>query len=92
MSRCTGHCCKNFCIPLEVLTDPNKNASDGDFIREMLILKEESEVEGKWWATCKHFDGHDCTVYDQRPSMCREYPYGKKCTFDGCTSDELGED
>lgn len=36
---------------------------------------------------CKHFDeeSHDCRIYDRRPQMCREYPYGNPCDFDGCT-------
>lgn len=35
--------------------------------------------------TCKYFDGHNCTAYEERPAMCRDYPYGKQCTFEGCT-------
>jgi Fe-S-cluster containining protein len=32
---------------------------------------------GRRLMTCRHWDRETrlCTVYDQRPSMCREYPY-----------------
>ncbi len=37
--------------------------------------------------TCKHFDteGRNCTIYDDRPSMCREYPYEHRCKYEACT-------
>lgn len=43
--------------------------------------------------TCAHFNpenGH-CGIYEMRPTMCREYPYGKQCEYDGCTHDEARE-
>lgn len=35
--------------------------------------------------TCKHWDEDTrlCTAYDERPKMCQEYPYTKKCEH-GC--------
>jgi len=38
---------------------------------------------------CAHIrpDG-DCAIYESRPQMCRDYPYGRRCTFAGCTWDE----
>jgi Fe-S-cluster containining protein len=35
---------------------------------------------------CKHFDPRTrlCTIYDIRPSMCRNYPNGRVCHFKGC--------
>lgn len=40
-----------------------------------------------WLFRCKHFDeeSHDCRIYDRRPKMCRDYPYGEPCDFEGCT-------
>ena len=37
--------------------------------------------------TCKHYDAatHNCTIYDIRPAMCREYPYGHGCNYAACT-------
>lgn len=28
--------------------------------------------------TCRFFDGRNCGAYENRPSMCRDYPYGNK--------------
>lgn len=35
--------------------------------------------------TCRHWDEQTrlCTVYDQRPMICRDYPYGQPCSH-GC--------
>jgi Fe-S-cluster containining protein len=37
--------------------------------------------------TCKHFDKkkRECTIYEFRPMMCRDYPYGKGCNYAACT-------
>jgi Fe-S-cluster containining protein len=37
--------------------------------------------------TCKHFDpkSGNCGIYDIRPAMCRNYPYGSSCNYSGCT-------
>lgn len=39
---------------------------------------------------CVHLqeDGN-CGIYEIRPTMCRDYPYDKGCTFDGCTWDKV---
>lgn len=39
--------------------------------------------------TCKHHDQKtgNCTIYDIRPSMCKLYPYGRKCYYKGCTNE-----
>jgi Fe-S-cluster containining protein len=36
-----------------------------------------SESEGHVY-TCRHFDDETrlCTIYERRPEMCRDYPYG----------------
>jgi Fe-S-cluster containining protein len=41
--------------------------------------------KGRAFFTCKHWDEDTrlCTAYDKRPSMCRDYPYGKVCDH-GC--------
>jgi Fe-S-cluster containining protein len=37
--------------------------------------------------TCRHFDDRTrlCTIYEERPEMCRDYPYGRNggCEY-GC--------
>lgn len=37
--------------------------------------------------TCRHLDAAtgDCTDYDNRPRLCREYPYGVDCEKRDCT-------
>jgi Fe-S-cluster containining protein len=44
----------------------------------------EPESEGHLY-TCRHFDDATrlCTIYDDRPEMCRDYPYATGCEF-GC--------
>jgi Fe-S-cluster containining protein len=36
---------------------------------------------GGWVFTCKHFDlvNRDCGIYETRPGMCRDFPYGSRC-------------
>jgi Fe-S-cluster containining protein len=35
--------------------------------------------------TCRHWDEETglCGAYDQRPAMCRDFPYGRPCVY-GC--------
>lgn len=40
---------------------------------------------GNYYA-CKHLEKNgDCGIYAMRPRMCRDYPYGKACSFKACT-------
>lgn len=41
--------------------------------------------------TCRHWDEETmlCTTYEERPLMCRDYPYGRKCQHD-CDCGETG--
>lgn len=43
--------------------------------------------DGKQVFSCKHHDPVTklCTIYEIRPSMCRNYPNNKKCPHNGCT-------
>lgn len=36
--------------------------------------------------TCKHFDKKtaSCTIYENRPLMCRRFPNGDACPYPGC--------
>ncbi len=27
----------------------------------------------------------DCSIYEQRPRVCRNYPHGRACRYPGCT-------
>ncbi len=37
--------------------------------------------------TCRNFDERSgqCTSYETRPGMCRDFPYTHRCPFRGCT-------
>ncbi len=35
--------------------------------------------------TCRYFDGVNCTIYENRPPMCRSYPSSGRCDYAGCT-------
>lgn len=40
--------------------------------------------------TCKHHDTKtgNCGIYERRPAMCRDYPYGRSCHYTACTWDD----
>lgn len=46
-------------------------------------------MDHTWYYTCVHFDDRtgNCGIYDRRPRMCRDYPYGTTCQYNGCTMD-----
>src|SRR3954467_12700015 len=43
----------------------------------------------KNWYTCKNYikETHSCGIYETRPNMCKEYPYGSPCQYKTCTWD-----
>ena len=48
-------------------------------------------TEQHYW-TCSNHDRAtgNCAIYDTRPRMCKEYPYGRPCGYIDCTQkDEL---
>lgn len=69
--------------------------NDIHIIWPMLIYLGQSDVSpngGKLafpqhFYTCKHLDKDtgDCTIYEHRPRMCSEYPYGSRCKYEDCT-------
>ena len=42
---------------------------------------------GRYQYSCKHFDSvaGNCTNYEGRPTMCRNYPYESVCQYAKCT-------
>lgn len=113
MSRCTGHCCRRFTLPLspKELADNLEAFKDGEVrdrnehnivqdietIAEMVVplgmsadtpsgFKLDKPVH---WYGCKHQAANgDCLIYERRPALCRDYPYGQPCTYAGCTWNE----
>jgi Fe-S-cluster containining protein len=42
--------------------------------------------------SCVHLgESGDCEIYDRRPGMCRNYPYGGKCEVRGCQWDAVAD-
>lgn len=61
---------------------------DGATIAAMVVpIGPGIEGTGLFEYTCKHYDADsgNCTAYDSRPQMCREYPYGRPCPWADCT-------
>lgn len=91
LGRCSGHCCRNFPIGWmtpEELADKDRMARvvDGLFISDMIIPLGKDE-KGQHRYTCRHHNTEtgDCMAYDNRPEMCRDYPYGQPCEHAECT-------
>jgi len=92
MDRCTGHCCREFPLPVtpeELAAD--KSAPKGTdrrfWSRNAIFLRFSS---GKYYYTCKKYDQRtgNCKAYKTRPRTCSGYPEysdGTKCSNAGCT-------
>lgn len=77
----------------------NGPVEDGDQLVDMLIPLTQDEAVARRdrlggpdgtladrdWFTCRHWDETTrlCTIYPQRPHMCRDYPYEAECEH-GC--------
>lgn len=59
---------------------------DAAFVVDMVIPVRRDE-HGLWRYRCRHLVGNDCSVYERRPHLCRDFPYGRRCDHadDGCT-------
>lgn len=51
-------------------------------------------VDGRAYYSCNNFDTEtrDCLIYETRPDMCSNYPYGRGCTQPECTWTEQRRD
>lgn len=101
MSRCTGHCCKSFWLPISPiefsflekkvkLGKPIKwNLEEFKKVSQMVVFQRPHE-KGGYRYTCKYFnkESGNCANYENRPNMCRDYPYGNKCKYRGCTLED----
>lgn len=96
MSRCTGHCCKNFPLPIRAVDISQhiqtKRWHEIEKIGAMIIplgvehIYADGTVGERY--TCKHLQPNgDCDDYANRPAMCSDYPYGRACDYvdKGCT-------
>jgi Fe-S-cluster containining protein len=74
------------------------NGNDGRMVQDMLVplTTEEANARAERFGvpakmiskdhmfTCRHWDEDTrlCTVYEHRPDLCRDFPYGKACPND----------
>lgn len=90
MTRCTGHCCRRFTMSTSLdAIQARATDQEGAFIADMLVQL----PDGPMWFTCRHYDtvAGDCTVYEQRPAMCRRYGTdAQPCDHEGCTKADNG--
>jgi Fe-S-cluster containining protein len=95
--RCTGHCCRGFSLEhphakvkeeyATWLIDPARATSIPDvaFIADMLIPL--GTFRGQELFTCKHLSKEgNCTAYEKRPKMCRDFPGPNPCAYRNCAS------
>jgi Fe-S-cluster containining protein len=95
--RCTGHCCRGFSLehPYETVLaeyerwqrDPASATKIPEVakIAEMLIPL--GTFRGQELFTCHHLSPEgDCTIYEQRPPMCRDFPGPTPCPYRNCAS------
>lgn len=101
MDRCTGHCCRAFTLsyaPDELARLAKREGPSGDafhvYAMALHIGKfKVNPVSGIEYGAardvyaCLYYDADagDCRGYDERPRMCREYPYGDPCREPDCT-------
>lgn len=90
-SRCTGGCCRKFTInksPGELAAQAAGGDADAAKIRDLLKLHSYSD-DGETFLLrydCKALlPNGDCSIYNERPDMCRRYPDGFQCSVEGCT-------
>ncbi len=103
--RCTGHCCRNFPLPLSPEEFQSEAANikartiesdrDREFVQVASMLiplgvssKPYSDGRVQYRYSCKNFSATgDCSIYETRPRMCSDYPYGGDCDHvtSGCT-------
>lgn len=98
-NRCNGLCCKRFIIdhsPEEIAksTDPDAPILIAMLIHHGTVTKNMVQPNGETAAddypqlhiySCKHLQiNGNCEIYEKRPKMCADFPYGGICLFKNC--------
>lgn len=89
-NRIDGAYIADMLVPLRALTVGARKVSSVDLVTEEDVRDAPGGCWG-WAFTCRHFDTTNrvCTAYEDRPQMCRDFPYGKKCPYgDSCEWDK----
>jgi len=95
--RCTGHCCRGFSLehPLELVqeefarwrTNPEKATLIPDIGTIGAMLVPLGKFRGQELFTCKHLSKEgNCSIYETRPKMCRDFPGPNPCPYRNCAS------
>ncbi len=88
---CDGRCCELFALSktLKYLIANQTDIHDGETIASMVTPQGRSN-DGVWLFSCRNFDADSrkCRIYEQRPDMCRGYPYDGRCGFCGYVEEE----
>lgn len=76
---CQGKCCERFSFKREQW----RTISEHEFDHLALLLIPHGD--GRY--DCAAFDkqARRCRSYEYRPLMCRGFPYGEACPWDGCS-------
>ncbi len=95
--RCVGHCCRGFSLELPLATvqteyarwkeDPSAATQIPDIatIAEMIIPL--GVFRNQELFTCKNLSQTgECTIYQTRPQMCRDFPGPRPCPYRNCGS------
>jgi Fe-S-cluster containining protein len=97
--RCTGHCCRHYSLP-HPLWYVREFGEDGEQIAAMslpayVVQPGEPMPDGRPLSggdpaqiyRCANLNEAtgDCRIYEERPRMCREYPYGRRCEMADCS-------
>ena len=95
-SRCPGYCCsyprievrdkdlarlaRHFGLALEEAEKRFTRRYRDEDDDERILRHRKDEIYG---SICRFFDTDErrCTVYDARPTVCRQYPNGRKCGY-----------
>ncbi|NUM88759.1 MAG: YkgJ family cysteine cluster protein [Bdellovibrionales bacterium] len=94
--RCKGHCCRQFALEFphaRVRAEfqrwqetAESSIPDIGTIAPMLVPL--GVARGQELFTCLHHDrkSGNCTIYEFRPKMCRDFPGPNPCTYRNCAS------
>jgi Fe-S-cluster containining protein len=89
--RCTGHCCRAFSLEYPEKTVREEAAKENSFIPDVKTIAEMliplGVFRGQELFTCKHLSQTgNCTIYETRPKMCRDFPGPDPCKYKNCAS------
>lgn len=102
---CTGKCCAVFHFTrAHNEWDDVSALRDGELLKSILVPLTQEEGDARaakfgFHATCVgnlymcnkwDEDTGLCTIYDERPEMCKDYPYARGCAHQGCGYESPG--